>query len=182
MKDLPLIARTYVGVVLAAGTVVLALFGPDALQNVESLATFGVLLLFSSLASALKVTLPLTTSGSTMSVSYAVDFASLMLIGADATMIVAAMSAWSQCTFRTQVKSPAHRTFFSMASLVITVKVTGLVYTALGGPPPGEVFSWQIAKPLLGAATAYFLCNTVFIATAISLSTRQSILRVWNEN
>ena len=60
-----------------------------------------------------------------MSVSYAVDFASLLLLGADATMIVAATSAWSQCTFRTQAKSPAHRTLFSMASLVLTVKVTG---------------------------------------------------------
>ena len=45
-------------------------------------------------------------SGSTMSVSYAVDFASLLLLGADQTMLVAAASAWSQCTFRTQSKSP----------------------------------------------------------------------------
>src|SRR5262245_25758778 len=182
MKDLPLIARTYVGVVLAAGTVVLALFGPEALQNVESLATFGVLLLFSSLASALKVTLPLTTSGSTMSVSYAVDFASLLLIGADATMIVAATSAWSQCTFRTQTRSPTHRTLFSMASLALTVKATGLVYTWLGGPPPGTPFTLLMARPLLGAATTYYLCNTIFIATAIGLSSKQTAWRVWNDN
>src|SRR4051794_39919588 len=99
MKDLPAIARTYVAVVLAAGAVVLALFGPSALTSSTNAAAFLVLLLLSSLASALKVTLPLTTSGSTMSVSYAVDFASLLLLGADATMIVAATSAWSQCTF-----------------------------------------------------------------------------------
>ena len=29
---------------------------------------------------------------------------------------------------------------------------------------------------------AYFICNTLLIATAISLSSRQSTLRVWNEN
>jgi diguanylate cyclase (GGDEF)-like protein/putative nucleotidyltransferase with HDIG domain len=72
-----------------------------------------------------------------------------------------------------------------MASLVLTVKATGLVYTWLGGPPPGEQYSWQmaqIAKPLLGAATTYFICNTIFIATAISLSSEQPVLRVWNEN
>ena len=182
MKELPLAARLYVAATLVAGAMVLALFGPQALLHVHGLALFCVLLLFSSLASALKVTLPLTTSGSTMSVSYAVDFASLLLLGSDVTMIVAAISAWSQCTFRTQTKSPAHRTLFSMASLVLTVKATGLVYTWLGGPPPGDPFSWQIAKPLLGAATAYFLCNTTFIATAISLSSQQSVLRVWNEN
>ena len=41
---------------------------------------------------------------------------------------------------------------------------------------------WTTAKPLVGAATAYFLLNTVTVATAIALSTRQSIVRVWNEN
>ena len=44
---------------------------------------FVVLLVCSSLASAFKVNLPLASSGSTMSVSYAVDFASLLLLGAE---------------------------------------------------------------------------------------------------
>src|SRR5262245_17234756 len=180
MKELPSAARLYVAVVTAAGAIVLALFGPRALFELHSGALFAVLMLFSSLASALKVNLPLTTSGSTMSVSYAVDFASLLLLGADATMIVAAVSAWSQCTFRTQTKSPAHRTLFSMASLVLTVKATGMVYSSLGGPSPGTMFSWDVAKPLVGAAIAYFVCNTTLIATAISLSAHQPTLRVWN--
>ncbi len=182
MKDLPAAARVYVGAVLATGAVLLVLFGPSALLELRSFPLFVVLLVLSSLASALKVNLPLTTSGSTMSVSYAVDFASLLLLGADATMLVAAVSAWSQCTFRTQTRSPAHRTLFSMASLVITVKATGLVFTWLGGPPPGDPYTWQIAKPLVGAAMTYFVCNTSFIATAISLSSHQPILKVWNEN
>src|SRR5690349_13873442 len=188
MKDLPIAARVYVVAVVLLGGITLAFFGP---RTIVSPSLFLALLLFSSVASALKVNLPLTSSGSTMSVSYAVDFASLLLLGADATMWVAATSAWSQCTFRTQTRSPVHRTLFSMASLVLTVKVTGLVFTWLGGPPPGasiSVFDFssagelQIAKPLVGAATAYFVCNTAFIATAISLSTRQQIFKVWNEN
>jgi diguanylate cyclase (GGDEF)-like protein/putative nucleotidyltransferase with HDIG domain len=188
MKDLPATARLYVAGVVLAGAVGLAFFGPRPIINP---GLFVALLLCSSIASALKVNLPLTSSGSTMSVSYAVDFAALLLLGADATLWVAATSAWSQCTFRTQTRSPIHRTLFSMASLVLTVKATGLVYTWLGGPAPGasiSVFDFastselQIAKPLVGAATAYFICNTAFIATAISLSTRQQIFRVWNEN
>ncbi|MBI4487089.1 MAG: diguanylate cyclase [Acidobacteria bacterium] len=39
-----------------------------------------------------------------------------------------------------------------------------------------------MTKPLVGAATGYFVSNTVLIATAIGLSTRQSIRKVWNEN
>ncbi len=180
MKDLPVPARLYVGAVLAAGALVLVTFAP---RSIENLGLFTALLLISSGASAFKVTLPLTTSGSTMSVSYAVDFASLLLLGADATMLVGAMSAWSQCTFRVEKRAPLYRTLFSMASLVLTVKATGLVYAWLGGPAPGQPFTTaSLPRPLVGAATAYFIGNTVFIATAISLSTRQALVRVWNEN
>ena len=118
-----------------------------------------------------------------MSVSYAVDFAALLLLGADETMLVAAASAWSQCTFRTQSRSAPYRTLFSMASLVLTVKAAGWAYTLLGGTAAGASFTLlSIPKPLVGAATTYFVCNTLLIATAIGLSTRQSIVRVWNEN
>ena len=82
----------------AAGALLVAIFVPHSFANPLLFAT---LLGCSSLASALKVRLPLAASGSTMSVSYAVDFAALLLLGADETMIVAAISAWAQCTFRT---------------------------------------------------------------------------------
>jgi diguanylate cyclase (GGDEF)-like protein/putative nucleotidyltransferase with HDIG domain len=180
MKDLPTSARLFVGAVFLAGAVVLALFVPHAITN---LPLFTALLLLSSLASAFKVTLPLASSGSTMSVSYTVDFASLLLLGADQTMLVAAASAWSQCTFRTESRTPPYRTLFSIASLVLTVKAAGLAYGWLGGMAAGSFVSpFDIAKPLVGAATTYFVFNTAFIATAIALSTRQSIFRVWNEN
>ena len=180
MKDLPIAARLFVGAVLAAGALTLIVFVPHTIANP---ALFAFLLGCSSLASALKVSLPLASSGSTMSVSYAVDFAALLLLGADETMIVAAASAWSQCTFRTQTRSAPYRTLFSMASLVLTVKAAGWAYTLLGGVVTPQVSSlFSIPKPLVGAATTYFVFNTLFIATAIGLSTRQSIARVWNEN
>ena len=114
LKDLPVAARIYVGTVCVAGAVVALLNAPRTLHHP---GLFLALLVCSSVASALKVSLPLATSGSTMSISYAVDFASLLLLGADQTMFVAATSAWSQCTFRVQSKSPIYRTVFSMASL-----------------------------------------------------------------
>src|SRR5262249_20217021 len=150
---------------------------------IDNLFLFAALLACSSVASALKVSLPLASSGSTMSVSYAVDFASLLLLGADPTMLVGAASAFSQCTFRTQARSAPYRTLFSMASLVLTVKAAGTVYSWLGGAPAGtDVSLPAIPKPLVGAATTYFICNTALVAAAIGLSTKQSILRVWNEN
>src|SRR5687767_7661528 len=132
MKELPIAARVYVGSVLVAGAAVLVYFAPRSLHNP---VLFIALLVCSSVASALKVSLPLASSGSTMSVSYAVDFAALLLLGADATMLVAAVSAWSQCTFRTQSRAAPYRTMFSMASLLLTVKAAGWAYTQLGGAP-----------------------------------------------
>jgi diguanylate cyclase (GGDEF)-like protein/putative nucleotidyltransferase with HDIG domain len=180
MKELPVVARLYVSAVLAAGAAVLVYFVP---RDIPNFLLFAALLICSSVASALKVSLPLASSGSTMSVSYAVDFAALLLLGADATMLVAAASAWSQCTFRTKSRAETYRTLFSMASLVLTVKAAGLVYGWFGGVPPGVPISMStLTKPLVGAATGYFIANTVLIAAAIGLSTRQSIWKVWNEN
>jgi diguanylate cyclase (GGDEF)-like protein/putative nucleotidyltransferase with HDIG domain len=179
MKSLPLFARLYVGAVIALGAALLIRYFP-----VETLASpwlFLLLLALSSITSVFKVNLPLARSGSTMSVSYAVDFASLLLLGPNETMVVAAASAYSQCTFRIQERNPIHRTLFSMACLVLTVQAAGHVYILLDGVP--GVFHWnRIAQPLVGAATTYFVVNTLAIATAIALSTRQSVLKVWNEN
>jgi diguanylate cyclase (GGDEF)-like protein/putative nucleotidyltransferase with HDIG domain len=179
VKDLPIAARLFVGAVLAAGAITLGIFLPRSLENP---LLFAFLLTCSSLASALKVSLPLASSGSTMSVSYAVDFAALLLLGADQTMIVAAASAWSQCTFRTQSRSAPYRTLFSMASLVLTVKAAGWAYAVLGGTSAVPFTVLSITRPLVGAATTYFVFNTLLIATAIGLSTRQPIFKVWNEN
>jgi diguanylate cyclase (GGDEF)-like protein/putative nucleotidyltransferase with HDIG domain len=139
------------------------------------------LLTLSSLTSVFKVNLPLARRSSTMSVSYAVDFASLLLLGPNETMIVAVASAFSQCTFRIQERNPIHRTLFSMACLVVTVQAAGLVYHGLGGTP-GDISGLAIAKPLIGAATAYFVFNTFTVATAIALSMRQPLLKVWYQN
>jgi putative nucleotidyltransferase with HDIG domain len=180
MKELPLAARVYVSTVIVGGAAVIGYFFPHTINHP---GLFAGLLLCSSLASALKVSLPLASGGSTMSVSYAVDFASLLLLGADETMLVAGTSAWSQCTFKTRVRSAPFRTAFSMASLVLTVKAAGWVYTHLGGPPPFTQYTiLTIPKPLVGAAFAYFVCNTALVATAIGLSTNQSLTRVWNQN
>src|SRR5260221_4042690 len=180
MKDLPVAARVYVTAVCIAGVVVAGVFAPHSLDHPWLFLT---LLVCSSVASALKVSLPLATSGSTMSISYAVFFLEIMLLGADETMVVAATSAWSQCTFRTQSRAAVYRTLFSIASLVVTVEAAGLVYVWLGGSPPDRMLVLaEIPKPLVSAAGAYFVCNTALIATAIGLSTKQGIARVWNEN
>jgi diguanylate cyclase (GGDEF)-like protein/putative nucleotidyltransferase with HDIG domain len=182
MRTLPPPARVFVSATIAVGAALLVWLGPQA-RYTDQLWLFLGLLITSSVTSAFKVGLPLAKSGSTMSVSYAVDFASLLLLGPNETMVVAVTSAWSQCTFRMKKKNPLYRTLFSMACLAITVQAAGFAYLVTGGVPgtlAGTVPG--VARPLVAAATTYFVFNTCVIAVAVALSTRQSFLTVWNQN
>ena len=180
MKQLPFAGRVYVASVIVAGAIVMAVCLPLA-DFTKQPVLFAALVILASASAALKVTLPLTTSGSTMSVSYAVDFAALLLLGPHETMVVAAASAFCQCNLNTKERSPLYRTLFSMAALVLTVQGAGLVLVLLGDPAAAVGVS-AIARPLVGTATAYFLLNTGLIATAIALSTGQPISATWQKN
>ena len=179
MRQLPLRARTFVAATIVAGAGLFVLHAPQI--RFDRPVLFLALLMLSSVSAAMKVALPLTSSGSTMSVSYAVDFASLLLLGPDETMIVAASSAFSQCHLNSKERNPLHRTLFSMASLVMTVQAAGFAYAVAGGHP-AETSLTALARPLVAAATVYFILNTGLVATAIALATKQNVLSTWNNN
>ena len=94
------------------------------------------LLLASSLASSHRLRLPLGANSSTLSVSYATDFAALFLIGTDLTMVVAATSAFAQSTVVAphgpSKKNPPVRVAFNVAALVLTVQAAGAAVHAFG--------------------------------------------------
>jgi diguanylate cyclase (GGDEF)-like protein/putative nucleotidyltransferase with HDIG domain len=179
MRDLPGPARVFVAAVIAVGAALCAACLPLARFNEPLL--LGCLLFISSLSASLKVPLPLTTSGSTMSVSYAVDLASLLLLGPHATMLVSAGGALSQCLVKSRDRNPLYRTLFSIASLIITVQATGVAVTWLGGASAAMPLT-ALARPLVGAATVYFLLNTGLVATAIALSTGTTVVSTWHNN
>ncbi len=180
MARLPLAARLYIAAVILAGAALAILRLPEAFR-LDQPFLFATLVALSSLSAAFKVNLPLTAGGSTMSVSYAVDFASLLVLGPDKTMVVAALSALSQCNFNSRERNPIHRTVFSVASLLVTVQGAGLAFHLLGGEP-GAVSMAAMARPLVAASTVYFLLNTGLVATAIALSTRERAISVWHTN
>jgi len=180
MTQLPLAARAYVASVIVAGAIVMAICLPLAHFSHQPIL-FAALVLLGSGAAALKVTLPLSTGGSTMSVSYAVDFAALLLLGPHEAMIVAVASTFCQCHVNNKERNPAYRTLFSMAALVLTIEAAGLAVSWLTDPGASAGVS-TAARPLVAAATIYFLLNTGFIATAIALSTGQAISTTWQTN
>jgi PAS domain S-box-containing protein len=177
LRDLPPRARWYIIFVIGAGAVTLAALLPRA--SLSPVLPLVFLVLLSSLTSAFKVQFPIA-SGSSMSVSYIVDIASLILRGPHATMIVGAASGWSQSTLNARAQPVAHRTLFNMAVLVLTVQAAGQVYQRLGGTASGDFGA--NAVPIAGMALTYFFVNTVPIAVAIALTTAQNAWRVWKSD
>ena len=179
MKNLPVSAQLYVTAVVTAGAALLVTLFPVGI--IDAPIPFIVLAVLSALTAVFKVSLPLARSESTLSVSYAVDFTALLLLGANPTMLIAATSALSQCTFRTKTRTPLHRTLFSIACLVLAVQAAGFVYRALGGIP-GEPTVTTLLRSVVAMVLVYFFVNTGLVATAIALSTRQRVQQVWMES
>jgi diguanylate cyclase (GGDEF)-like protein/PAS domain S-box-containing protein len=178
LDHLPIAASVFVVAIVAAGFAVLLLQGPRQLQHP---ARFAALLAASVLASSLRLRLPLGTSASNLSISYSVDFAALLLIGREMTMLVAGASACAQSIFGTSRRNPVFRILFNAAALVLTVQAAGMAFTYFGGRP-GTLEFQTIAKPLVASALAYYLVNTFIVATAVSLAARQSTWKVWQTN
>jgi diguanylate cyclase (GGDEF)-like protein/PAS domain S-box-containing protein len=174
-QDLPWPARAYIAGTIAAAAVVLLRQLP---LTIADPLLFALVLGASSLASAIKVRLPLGASSSNLSVSYTVDFASLLLLGAAPTMVIAAVSAFTQSTFRTSRRNPPFRVLFSVAALVITVQAAGWVFAALGGRV--GVFDVYLIRPLVAGAFTYYVFNTGLMAAVIGLAARQQVWRVWH--
>jgi PAS domain S-box-containing protein len=174
LRELPTRARWYIATVIVLGALTFCALLPRAVFS--PIVPLIVIVLLSSLTSAFKVQFAIA-SGSTMSVSYVVDIASLILRGPHATMIVGAASGWSQTTLNAQSRQPSYRTLFNMAILVLTVQAAGQVFQRLGGRADAEPAA--IIVPLAGMALTYFFVNTVPIAFAIALTTRQSAWRIW---
>src|SRR4051794_32520963 len=174
LSDLTPRARWYIRTVIALGALTFAVFVSGAAWT--PIVPLIFLVLLSSLTSAFKVQFPIA-SGSNMSVSYVVDIAALIVRGPHASMIVGAVSGWSQTTLNTRTRNPVYRTLFNMACLVLTAQAAGQVYVRLGGTPNADLHT--IALPLAGMALTYFVVNTAPIAVAIALTTNQSAWHIW---
>jgi diguanylate cyclase (GGDEF)-like protein/putative nucleotidyltransferase with HDIG domain len=177
MNHLPLPGRLYIASVILAGAAVLAfcLRHADFFHQPVLLAA---LIALATITAALNLTLPFTASGSAMSVAYAVDFASLLLLGPHKAMVVAAASALAACRLNKKEQQPLHDTLFSMAVMVLTVQGAGVALAWLTEPGATTTLA-TIGRPLVGTATVYSLVSTGLVATALALSSHTSIARTW---
>ena len=178
LMALPVPARTYVVAVVVAGVAALA----DAAGDLppRNLGLFLMLLAIAVATSTAKIELPLGRGKSNLSLSHAVNFWALLALGPSATVIIAALSAWAQCTLRTAARNPLHQVVFSIATLTITVWVAGLPLGVAMGADHSSLPSLVRAAAIV--APLYFFVNTALVAGAIALSTRQPVIQIWRRN
>lgn len=73
--------------------------------------------------------------------------------------------------------TPAHRIVFNIATGILSVALYGLAFTTLKSL--GSKYFGDILLPAFGLALTYFLSNSLLVAGAIALSSRQGVLQVW---
>ena len=118
-----------------------------------------------------------------MSVSYAVDFASLLALGADATMVVAAVERVRAEPLEQQARAQPAVPDAVQHCLADRHRAGRRTRVPAAGARRTRRTRWTtLARPLVGAATVYFLLNTGLIATAISLSSNERITTTWHTN
>jgi PAS domain S-box-containing protein len=176
---LPLVARFYIVCVVTAGIISAVTFLPTQINRP---ILFGVLLAAGYLTSTWKVNLPMPlASGATLSVAYAADLMSFLVLGPQQAMLVAMTGAWAQCARHTKQKYPLYRTIFSVAAVVLTMRAVALTYAWLDGAAAPTSLT-DMARPLVAVITVYFAVNTALIALVIALTTGEPPWTVWREN
>jgi diguanylate cyclase (GGDEF)-like protein len=169
----------YVGLVVSAGAALLGYGIPRAAFDQPLL--FAVLLLGSMTTAVMKIHLPLSSGQATLSMSYFTDFLSLVLLGPNEAMLVAASSAATQSVAGKRGRFSLRQTIFSSASLIITIQAAGYVAGRLGGFDLQGSFA-ALAKPAAGGAATFFLCNSWLVATAVALSRGRPVLLTWRQD
>ena len=176
LRRQPPAARAFVMAVVSAGGALLV--ASTWRGSLEQPLLLGSLLLLSAGANTIKIKLPVGRSVSNLSPGFAVNFASLLALGPGGAAWVTMAGGWAQCTFNVTVRNPWYRTLFSVSSLVLSMELGARVLAWTGGRAPS---AGLVIPSIAASALAYFLCNSVLVATAVALSTRRSLLRVWDQ-
>jgi diguanylate cyclase (GGDEF)-like protein/putative nucleotidyltransferase with HDIG domain len=175
---LPPAARAYVCAVVVAGT--LCLLDSAARLQFDQAGLFALLAALGIATSAIKIDLPLGRSQSNLSLSHTINFWALLALGPAPAVFIATISAWTQCTFRVGARNPIHRILFNIGTLTLTAWLAGLpIDVVMGWGAPGFA---ALARAASVIAPLYFFSNTILVAGAIALSTRQPLSRVWHRN
>jgi putative nucleotidyltransferase with HDIG domain len=117
------------------------------------------------------------------SLSDALVFTSVLLLGPECATVVAAVDALA-ASLRFNRRDPlvASRTMFNMTAAAVSIWVPGQVFLAIGGATAGMLDLQALLLPLLAMVAGYSLLNTGAIAVVIALTSRTRVSKVWRDN
>ena len=168
-----LTAKIYVGIVVLLG--VATLIQATGAWHCESILRFLLFLALAMVGSAMKVTLP--TVRSTMPVSFFFVLVSLAQLSRGETVAIGVVGFLVQCLWKAKSKPTWVHIAFNLAISAISA---GIAWS---------VFQWALLRdagvevPLMmtAATIAYFLINTVPVATIIGLTEDKKLVQVWKD-
>jgi len=164
----------YYSVIVAAGA--FALIFSSIPEGSISWLSFGLWIFLLILAGVAPIPLP---AGASMTVSSAVNYAGIIVMGPVVTAWAGVISAvFLQLVI---LRKPAVKSIFNTATFALTVLGAGWVYKAMGGNV-GKLDLPSDILPLLVSGICYFLINTGTTSIVVGLEGSLSPLRVWQVN
>jgi putative nucleotidyltransferase with HDIG domain len=148
-------------------------WGTFAEVNIGIVAAFVILTLA---AEALPVRLPRGTG--TVSVGFALIYASVLLFGAGVGFVMGALGTIDRNELG---KIPLTSVLFNRAQLALAAGSSGLVFTALGGEP-GHFGSASVIIPMFLGGGTYFLVNIILVSLFVAMKKEQSPWQIWIMN
>src|SRR5580658_5613608 len=168
---MPIRARLYIALILAAGT-----FGLSAqlvhFQSAHPLQ-FWCYFLVTILTSGLKIRLPMVFA--TLSVNFLFILVGIVVFSLPEAILLGVAGTIVQCLWRPRSRPKAIRIAFSTCSIAMAVMAAHTVFHG-----PLNRMLGELHPLLLGlAACTYFVVNTVLVAGVIALTERKSIYKTW---
>ena len=155
-----------------------ALIGYAGWPRPHSTLELSALIAASALTSALAIQRSAARDWATMPPSFVVSFASLLLLGPDATMLVAAAGIIAHEIADAPSPRPAWLRAFDAAMGLLAIQVAGIAYFALGGTL-GHL-SWpREGLPIAGAVLAYCVIKILSAEVVAPLFSKQAIKQSW---
>jgi diguanylate cyclase (GGDEF)-like protein/PAS domain S-box-containing protein len=172
MRTIPRLSGVLAVAIVAIGTGVLLGFagwpGPD--RTLE----FSGLILAAILTSALALPQSATPDWATMRPSFVVEFTSLLLLGPNATMLVATAGTVTQGLTDSHQSHPTRRILLNAVTVMVATQAAGLAHRALGGTLGHFMWPGQ-AVPIATAVVGYCIVKGAFADILEPLVTRQPI-------
>lgn len=169
-------AVAYVGSVCVAG--VAALVASWGLGDRPPMVPLLVAMAAAVVSSPFRIPLPVLGN---VSIAFAFVFAALILLGAPAVVVTAAVSGVAASVLRKGPRPPLHRVLFNVADLSVSAAVAAGVFHLAGGTPGRLDPSTEWLAVVIGAAS-FFMANSLMVAGAVSLTDEIPFLENWRTN